>query len=265
MDNIDLTTLINAFDTGDQPKSQLVAALVQHPTSRQAILARRELAAALAADAERQSGLSCDGVTDRLAAYIDIEQREDSNRRPYQSLMQHLQRCAWCYEEYVTAREVIADQEAGRLPRWSQPQAAPRLQSRHAPIVLPRDKILRIITDWRQPIMPRGGSRDVRRGSATPSGKRLVFADSVPDRDDLFANITLIRPEHLEQDEWQLWIELEHFETSSSLEVALHYGAERRSKRIEQNGLCHFTQLPAAWFVGETAPDLLIHIDNVEG
>lgn len=264
MDTIDLTTLIEAFDAGAQPKTQLITLLVQHPTSRQAILARPQLAAALALQAQRQSGLSCEEVTDRLAAYISMEQQAGRDRRHYQSLIEHLQSCAWCYEEYVTAREIIADQQNGRLPRWSQQLPAPLLQPRHTPIILPRHKIHSIITDWRQPVTPRSESRDVRRGSATPGGKRLVFADSVPGRDDLFANITLARPEQLDQDEWQLLIEFEHFEPGAPLEVVLYYGTEQRRKRIEQDGLCHFTQLPAAWFTTEAAPDLLIHIEKVE-
>lgn len=268
MEKVDLTAVLNALNTGAPPKSEFIALLVKHPASRKQILARPQLAYALASFAERQSGMSCENVTWRLSAYIDQERRQGSNLAPYSSLLQHLHVCAWCYDEYVTSADLIKDQQAGRLPNWFEPSQTPIVHPRIRPIVLPRKQIYSIITDWQPSNMvrtdpPRSERRSsqVTRGSIKPTSKRLVFADSVPEHEDLFAEITLIRPYNMEQDEWEILIKFDNLNAASQVEVVLQQGAELRRQRITRDGICHFIHLPASWFMLENAPDLLISVE----
>lgn len=251
-----LRALFAAFAHGNLPTPQLVVAVVQDRFARRRLLEQPALADQLTKRAIEVSGTACDDVEAELGAFIDREQSGTGLPTWYAPIALHLTLCPWCAESYDLIRAIETAQAGGVLPRWpnaplSLVPSAPAVE----PIVLHRPALLQSVAHWRQPPI-------VQRSATPDDTTQMVYADPVPGQPDLFVRIMLIRPIDLTLDQWQVWVVLEGLVPCHNMPITLRCGSELREGRTNSTGEVGFTDIPAAWIINETAPDIQVTISS---
>ena len=99
----------------------------------------------------------------------------------------------------------------------------------------------------------------IQRGNEATS-RRLLYAGVVPGHCALFAKIVLVRPREPESTNWQIQVWLRGHGNLVGYGICLSCGEDERLAITNPEGEASFNDIPAAWIILDTAPDLIVTI-----